>query len=141
MKITSMFQVLVFFVVLLTFSTPFITIAQQNPEVADADQSVEAQATQDAEKDVEASINKPMWFIIGCLFPGFGLLTPYIYKPPVPSGKVIGKSPEYVAFYTDAYKAKMEQLQFRYALNGCITSVIAQGCLGVCLIGLSGASD
>ncbi len=47
----------------------------------------------------------------------------------------VGKSPAYVAYYTDAYKAKMERLQFRYAVNGCVTWGIVNfgifGCLTV----------
>ena len=162
MKITSSFQGLAFLVVLLTFSAPFIafgapdptqqtephkqaepakqvdTTAEQNPEPTqplDPAEALKMQAIADAQKDVEAYINKPMWFIIGCIFPVFGLIAPYMYKPPVPAGELVGKSPEYVAYYTDAYKAEMEKMQFRYALNGCITwgavNCLTFGCLTV----------
>ena len=154
MKITSSFQVLAFLVVLLTVSTPFIAIAQpepskqaeqpkqldttpqqnpETPEVVDPAKSLKMQAIEEASIDVQTYINKPMWFIIGCMFPGFGLMAPYMYKPPAPAGALVGKSPEYVAYYTDAYKVEMERLQFRYALNGCITwgavNVTFWGCL------------
>ena len=125
----SLFRILVFQMALLSFVTPLVTLAQQNPAVGQDRQPVEVQATRDAERDVEAHINKPMWFVIGCLFPGFGLLGPYLHRPPIPTGRTIGKSPEYVAFYTDAYRAKMEKLQFQQALNGCFTGVIIEGCL------------
>ena len=159
MKFTSSFHVLVFLMVLLTFSTSFITFAQpepsrqveqpkqagttaeqntQVPQIVDPAESLKMQAIEDAEKDVEAYINKPMWFIIGCMFPAIGLVGPYVYKPSPPAGALIGKSPAYVAYYTDAYKSKMEKQQFRYALNGCITAGIVN-CLGFGCLTISGA--
>ncbi len=121
MKLNSPFYVLVFCMVFLIFSTSFIALSQQT--------SIEKQAIEDAKRDVEVHINKPMWVAIGCLIPVFGLLGPYLYRPPVPTGRTIGKPPEYVAFYTDAYKTEMEKLQFQYALTGCATGVAAYGCL------------
>ena len=162
MKITSTFHVAVSLVVLLTVSTPLIafggpdptqqpdptqrakpakqvdTTAQQKPEPTqplDPAEALRMQAIADAQKDVEAYVNKPMWFAIGCFFPVFGLIAPYLYKPPVPAGELIGKSPEYVAYYTDAYQAGMEKMQFRYALNGFFAwgtaNCIGFGCLTV----------
>ena len=96
------------------------------------------QAIADAQKDVEAYINEPMWFIIGCMLPVFGLITPYMYKPPIPAGELIGKSPEYVAYYTDAYQVGMEKMQFRSALNGFITAG-AVSCLGLGCLTVTGA--
>ncbi len=121
MKRNSPFYLLVFCMVFLIFSTPFIALSQQT--------SIEKWAIEDAKRDVEAHINKPMWFAIGCLIPVFGLLGPYMYRPAVPTGRTIGKPAEYVAFYSDAYKSEMEKLQFQYALTGCVTGVAIQGCL------------
>lgn len=121
MKRNSPFYVLVFCMMFSIFSTPFIALSQQT--------SMERQAIEDAKRDVETNINKPMWFAVGCLLPGFGLLGPYLYRPPVPTGRTIGKPSEYVAFYSDTYKAEMEKLQFQYALTGCVSGVAAQGCL------------
>lgn len=121
MKLNSPFYLLVFCMVFLIFSTPFIALSQQT--------LMERQAIEDAKRDVEAHVNKPMWFAVGCLIPVFGLLGPYLYRPPVPTGRTIGKPPEYVAFYTDTYKTEMEKLQFQYALTGCVTGVVTQGCL------------
>ena len=60
---------------------------------ADTAESLKQLAIEEAEKDVETYINKPMWFIIGCIFPGVGLLAPYMYKPPVPAGELGWKIP------------------------------------------------
>ena len=106
MKITSTFHVVFCLVVLLTLSTPLIafgapdptqpaephrqaepvkqadTTAEQNPEPTQPLSPAEAlkmQAIADAQKDVEVYINKPMWFMLGCMFPVFGLVGPYIY--------------------------------------------------------------
>ena len=144
MKINSCFNSLVLLTSVLILVVPLLTFAQASMlngravirvAFAITDFSAEEEATRDAERDVEAHINKPMWFAIGCLFPGFGLLGPYLYRPPIPTGRTIGKSAEYVAFYTDAYRAKMEKLQFQAALNGCIAGAIAQCGLGMILIG------
>ena len=158
MKINSTFHVVLSLVVLLTVSTPLIafggpdptqlaepakqvdTTAEQNPEPTqplDPAEALKMQAIADAQKDVEAYINKPMWFMIGCMLPVFGLITPYMYKPPIPAGELIGKSPEYVAYYTDAYQVGMEKMQFRSALNGFITAG-AVSCLGFGCLTITG---
>ncbi|MDE0084595.1 MAG: hypothetical protein OXU23_02715, partial [Candidatus Poribacteria bacterium] len=66
MKINLIFYVLVFGVVVLTFSMPFTTHAQRNLVVAQA----EVDAAADANKDV----NKPLWFGTGCLLSGLVVL-------------------------------------------------------------------
>ena len=38
----------------------------------------------------------------------------------MPTARALGKSPEYVAFYYDAYKVKTKKIQFNWALAGCI---------------------
>ena len=123
MKIHSMFHVLTLLIVSLIFSVPLLALAQENP--IEPAQSEQAQAIQDAERDAEAHTNKAMWFGIGCLFPGVGLLAPYFYQPAPPASALLGKSPEYVASYTDTYKRKTQNLQFTSAIGGCITF----GCL------------
>ena len=60
----------------------------------------------------------------------------YFYEPSVPASALIGKSPEYVAFYTDTYILKSKDLQFQYALEGCIASGV-MCCMGYCLIGIA----
>ncbi len=145
-----MFHVITFLTVSLVFSTPLLVLAQrgaspealqrraasQKREVQAQPQtettlqlSVKDQARQDAHKDVNTYVNRPMWFIIGCIFPAVGLLAPYFYKPPIPASSLLGKSPEYVAYYTDAYNQKRQSVQFSAALAG-------QG-VGCCLFGLS----
>ena len=123
--------------VVLIFSTPFATLAQQ--------ESVEVQA----ERDVKADVNETLWFIAGtgascggiiCLGfatdafefdllsspppvsnllsvalcgAGVGSLFPLtlsnIQQPRLPPERFIGKSPEYIDLYTEFYKKRLRQ--------------------------------
>ena len=59
----------------------------------------------------------------------FGLLTRYyigLHPPNPPPERLIGKSPEYVKFYADAYRAKMRSYQIK---SGAAGSVF--GCLSL----------
>lgn len=129
MKICSMFHVLAFVMTVLIFGMPLVTIAQQG--------TVQAEAVADAEADAEADVNKTLWLAAGCLLTGAGVIGAYFIEPTPPAAKLMGKSPEYVAFYTDAYKAKSKNLQGRSALIGCAVG----GCtyLGVYVLVVSAA--
>ena len=116
----------------LTFSTPLVTIAQQN--------SVQAEAITAAKQDANKDVNKPCWFGVGCILTGlfflqdpFGYIVPpsgiigtYFYRPAPPPSRLIGKSPEYVAAYTSAYQLKRGSIQAQWASAGCLG-----GCLTV----------
>ena len=131
MRIKSMFRVFTFLAAILIFSAPLMAVAQSQTETT-PELSVRDQAIQDAHKDVETDVNKQMWFIIGCIFPGVGILSPYFYKPPIPASNMLGKSPEYVSYYTDAYLQKRESVQFQTALGGQATF-----CVGCCLFNVA----
>ena len=103
---------IVFTLIILLLINPFILLAQQN-EIA-------AQAIADAKRDVDNNVNKPMWFVFGCIL-GTGLIMSYVTTPTVPTGKLIGKDPTYVAYYTDTYIVELKKTQTKYALGGCIT--------------------
>ena len=110
-------QIVALLIALLTFSTPFVTFAQQN--------SLQMEAIVAAERDAQADVNNGLWFLGGCLS---GVVVPMIaygveLAPPVT--RLLGKSPEYVAFYTDAYKAKAKTLRVKSALGGCIVNGLA----------------
>ena len=112
MRMISLFHTLVFMVTVLTFSMPFVTLAQQN--------ALQAEAIADAEKDAAINVNTTRWFWTGC-FGGVSALT-QVYEPSPPASRLIGKSPEYTAYYTDAYKAKASELQSSAVRKGCITA-------------------
>lgn len=64
-----------------------------------------------------------------------GVLTPliwiYSYQTHPPTERLIGKSPEYVEFYTDAYKAKTQLLRTEWTAVGAATGcgLMILGCL------------
>ena len=143
MKISSTFYVLVFSMVVLTFSLPFTAIAQQN--------SVAEQAVAEAEADANKDVNKPLWFATGgllsglvfvplsgvysCLLPPVGLAGTYFYQPNPPTERFIGKSAEYVAIYSETYKKERSRLQVFWSTAGCASgSVVITGCTVVGLV-------
>jgi len=73
-----------------------------------------------AQQQAEADFNKAMWLGVGCLLGWVGLLIGYLVQPSPPATALMGKSPEYVVAYTEAYKEKMKSLQTKYALVGCL---------------------
>ncbi len=86
----------------------------------DALKLVAEQAVKDAEKDATAYLNRTLWFSAGCFFPLIGPIFSQRYQPFMPTARVLGKSPQYVAFYYDAYKVKTKKLQFNWAFGGCL---------------------
>ncbi len=138
MKIGSSFRVFTFFMVILIFSMPFVSLAQQNSGQTEAI-AAEAAAEADANKDV----NKPLWFGAGCLLSGLsfaplpgcyslflpplGLTGTYFYQPDPPASRLIGKSPEYVDVYTQTYKSQRGNIQVLWASRGCISGCVVSG--------------
>ena len=130
MKISSTFHVSALLMAVLTFSMPFITLAQQNLQV---------EAIIAAERDAQNDVNTSLWFLGGCLGGVIGLIIAHGVEPAPPATRLLGKSPEYVAFYTDAYKAKAKKLQTNSALGGCVVSALAYTVLYIVV--LAEASD
>ena len=132
MKINSMFHVLTFLAAILILGAPLMVLAQEVPlREMPIPISEEAEAIANAQRDAEAHLNKPMWFAIGCLLPvGVGLLAPYFIQKTPPASALLGKSPVYVAHYTDTYKRESQSLQFRSAATGCLVGT------GVSVVGL-----
>ena len=59
-----------------------------------------------AEQDAESDAKKVRWFFIGFFGNILGVLIASIYEPTPPASRLLEKSPEYAAMYTDSYKAK-----------------------------------
>lgn len=141
-KINKTFHAFAFFMVVITFSMPFVTLAQSN--------LVAVQAETDAVTDADKDVNKTLWFGAGCLFSGLvfvplpglytGCLLPpigitgtYFYQPKPPPSRFIGKTPEYVSVYTSTYKSKRGSIQSRMSTAGCLTGC---GISGLTLLGI-----
>ncbi len=97
-----------------------IVEVEDSPETPEALKSVAEQAIIDAEKDAAAHLNRTMWFSTGCFFSMIGPMLSQRYQPFMPTARVLGRSPEYVAFYYDAYKVKTKKFQFNWAFGGCL---------------------
>ena len=112
--------------VLLLLSMPCLTLAQQTNDAA--------QAIADAKRDAKNAPYSYVWYPAGCILGVAGILiavvyTPHsllvcqpstvggilitaVYTPHPPPEKLLGKSPEYTAYYTSTYQqvAKYERV-------------------------------
>ena len=137
MKICSTFHVWVLVMTGLTFSTPFVTIAQQN--------FVQTEAATAAEADANKDVNKLLCFSAGCvlsalfflpspygyLLPPTGIIGSYSYQPAPPPSRLIGKSSEYIATYTSAYPLKRGDIQAQWTSAGCLSGCVILGTIAV----------
>lgn len=121
MKITSIFHVFVSLMVILIINLPCMSLAQQN--------TIQQQAIADAEQDVLVDVNGSLWFLGGCLGNITVLIIASVFEPHPPASRLLGKSPEYIAVYTDTYRTKATNLQTSRALAGCLTGT-AVACVG-----------
>jgi len=72
------------------------------------------------EQAAKANVNGTMWLAVGCIGGLLGVIIAYIYEPSPSSTMLLGKSPEYVAAYSDAYKMTAKKTQTNKAWTGCI---------------------
>jgi hypothetical protein len=96
------------FMALVLFFMPFL-VERAYAQVAEA----QAQAKSD--------VSPILWLAIGCLLNVVGWVMAMLVtftNPPVSS--LLGKSPDYVTVYTDAYKAEAKRIQTGKALIGCL---------------------
>ena len=77
-----------------------------------------------AEQDAESDAKKVRWFFIGFFGNILGVLIASIYEPIPPASRLLGESPEHVAFYTDSYKAKSRSVQVRQSLIGLVVPLV-----------------
>lgn len=120
-------RLLIISAILLVF-TPALIYAQEIETT-----QVCAQAEADAERDV----NSTLWLGGGCLLGLIGLGAAYLIEPSPPAMRLVGKSPEYVAAYSDCYKAKGKSIQTKNATIGCVVGYAVTGVLYVLLYSLA----
>jgi hypothetical protein len=82
-------------------------------------------ACMDAEAAASSNTSGGSWFAIGCLLTWVGWLIAYSMEPSPPATAMLGKSPEYVASYSDCYKRKAKDIRSRNALIGCLVGTAA----------------
>lgn len=83
-----------------------------------------ATACMDAERQAQSDISGGTWFALGCLF-GIIVYLIALQEPNPPATQLLGKSPEYVAAYTDCYRKKGKQIKSKNALTGCLIGTAA----------------
>ena len=87
-------------------------------------QPTSADAQLRAEQDAESDAKKVSWFFIGLFGNIIGVLIASIYEPTPPALRLLEKSPEYTALYTDSYKAKSRSIQLRLSLIGLVVPIV-----------------
>ncbi len=90
----------------------------------------------EGEQAARTNVNGTLWLAVGCLGGLLGVAIAYIYEPSPLSTMLLGKSPEYVAAYTDSYKMTAKKIQTNKAWTGCIAGTL----LYVALVVLSTAT-
>ncbi len=71
-----------------------------------------------AEEDAESDSIKILWFFVGLVLSILGVLVAYIYQQAPRASRFFDKSQEWTVFYTDAYKAKVRDIQVKYSVIG-----------------------
>ena len=139
MRINSRVHLLMLFMLITIFSLPKLGATQRNHR-AEANRIAAngpLQARIDAQQDAEADTNPFLWgtgtcvvaSIGSCLLGSAGVIGAYAYQPTPPAARFIGKNPQYITNYTNAYKAKAKRLQIRASAIGCIGGTILNGIL------------
>ncbi len=103
-----------FLVTTLVVSMICSPIVAQQQQITD-----QQQAIMDAERDAEQA-NTFLWIGAGILCGVFSIPIAYLAEPSVHPIKLVGKSPEYVAYYTMTYKQKVKNQQTLAATGGCL---------------------
>ena len=85
---------------------------------------VQSSAIADARRDAIADAQRDnSWYAAGLIFGVFGVGAAYVMAPQVPPMNLLGKSPEYLIFYTDSYQQAMRKLRVEHATTGCLVGV------------------
>jgi hypothetical protein len=80
-----------------------------------------AEGKADGERDGSGSA---VWGLAGCFLGCIGIVIAYLVKPSPPASSLIGKSSEYTAAYTEAYKAKAAKNNALWAAGGCVATTL-----------------
>lgn len=147
MKICLTFHVSVLLIAGLTLSTP-VSFSQQNSGITEAKLTAERDARTDVSKarwfgggflvtggtllilrilaEAESDTENLALAISGssCLLHGGGLAAAFMYESVPQPSRLVGKSVEYVSFYTDAYRTESRRSRALWgaagSLSGCL---------------------
>ena len=76
-----------------------------------------------AEQQAEYDTKKGSWFFIGFFGNILGILIASVYKPMPPASRLLRKTPEHAALYTDTYIAKGRSVQLRQSALGLAVGI------------------
>ena len=76
-----------------------------------------------AEREAEFNAKKGTWFFIGFCGNILGVLIASVYEPIPPASRLLEKTPEFTALYTDAYIAKGRSVQLRQSAIGFAVAI------------------
>lgn len=115
---------------LLLFSMPFLTLAQPTVTGDAAQAIIDAQT--DVKKDHNTDLNVAFTAflvsaVFGCIGGSVVVATSQITTPTPPADRFIGKSTEYIVFYTQTYEKERKNQRGQAAFGGCIGGSIVAG--------------
>jgi hypothetical protein len=93
-----------------------------------------SRAVLEATQDAQADENGTLWFFAGCILGLIGVVIAAVAEPSPPPARLMGKSPEYLAIYTQTYKSEGKSAQLRSSLWGVGTTVVVFVVIYVILI-------
>ena len=127
---------------LVLFAEPAMLMAQDATSAKKSNTTNAMQVCMQAQQNARTDINKTLWFAIGCLGNIIGFAVAYATEPSPSASRLLGKSPEYVATYTNCYKEEGKKLQSNAALPGCvISSIVYTGCCIISALGSAGSQQ
>jgi len=97
------------------------------PMLAEIALSQVQEAVIEAEAQADRDTSKLLWFAVGCIGSLIGIAIASLIDSRPPQAALLGKSPEYVASYTDAYSRRCKSIRTKYGLYGCGTSIVLYG--------------
>jgi len=97
-------------------------------------------AANQARADARAKVNGGTWLIIGIFLGVIGYAIALLSPPRTPASALIGKSPDYVAVYSETFEEEGKKIQMRKALTGCLIGTGIQVALSVVLIAAASSS-
>jgi hypothetical protein len=84
-------------------------------------------AKANAERAANRDVSKACWFGAGMTIVGSGVALMWHSSSPDPAA-FVGKSPEYIRIYSDAYSSRVKKIQTFYSCLGCGTTLTMAGC-------------
>lgn len=76
------------------------------------------------ERAAKERFEESKWQAIGCVGGILGIGLAYMQEPIIPPIGIMGKSPTYIAAYTESFRTTTQNLQARKATEGCVFGTV-----------------